>query len=152
VGGGADLLQDWAVRVVVLYESLQGHTRRAAELIGGACRQAGVDVSVREVTNIDLHELSQADLLFVGTWVDGFVLFGQRPGRAFKFNALPPIDGMPVVAFATYAINAGGMMKKFAKLLRGKGADVVMTRLLKRNHLERDVAPFVKDALGTLVA
>jgi flavodoxin len=140
------------VRVVVLYESLQGHTRQAAELIGGACRQAEAEVSVREVTSLDLHELSEADVVFIGTWVDGFVLFGQRPGRAFKFNALPPIDGKPVVAFATYAINAGGMLKKFTKLLRSKGADVVMARTLKRSRLHDDVAPFVKDALGALVS
>ncbi|MPY96247.1 MAG: hypothetical protein GEV08_25240 [Acidimicrobiia bacterium] len=140
------------MRIVVLYESLQGHTRQAAELIGGACQQAGAEVSVREVTNLDLHELAEADLLFVGTWVDGFVLFAHRPGRAYKFNALPPIDGMAVVAFNTYAIYPGGMMKKFVKLLRGKGADVIMTRQLKRNRLESEVAPFVKEALGLLVS
>ena len=140
------------MRVVVIYESFRGHTRRAAELIGGACRQAGVDVSVREVTNLDLHELAEADLLFIGTWVDGAILFGQRPGRAFKFAALPPIDGKPVAAFCTYAVNAGGMMRKFVKLLRGKGAEVIATRKFHRKRLEGDVADFVKEALGALVA
>lgn len=137
---------------MVLYESLQGHTRRAAELIGGACRQAGAEVSVRDVTNVDLHELATADLLFIGTWVDGFVLFGHRPGRAYKFNALPPIDGMPVAAFNTYAVNPGSMMKKFVRLLRGKGADVILTRQMRRNRLDAEVAPFVKEALGLLVS
>ena len=136
---------------MVLYESLQGHTREAAELIGGACRQAEAEVTVREVTNLDLHELSEADLVFIGTWVDGFILFGHRPGRAYKFSALPPIDGKPVVAFNTYAVRPGKMMKKFVKLLRGKGADVIMTRQLKRNRLDTEVAPFVREALSTLV-
>ncbi len=141
------------MRVVVIYESLQGHTRKAAELIGGACRQADVEVSVREVTNLDLHELAQADLLFIGTWVDGLILFGQRPGRSFKFAALPPIDGKPVAAFVTYAVNAGGVMRKWVKLLAGqKGADVIATRKLRRDKLVPDVADFVKEALALVVA
>ena len=37
------------MNVVVLYESMTGNTQRAAELIGGAVKAAGCDVSVRSV-------------------------------------------------------------------------------------------------------
>ena len=86
---------------------MTGNTRRAAELIGGALAAQGDEVSVRPVTDIDFHELAIADVAFIGTWVDGLVLFGQRPGRAGRLWKLPVLDRKPVGIFCTYAINAG---------------------------------------------
>ena len=80
------------MKAVVLFESMTGNTRRAAELIGGALAAQGDEVSVRPVTDIDFHELAIADVAFIGTWVDGLVLFGQRPGRAGRLRRLPVLD------------------------------------------------------------
>src|SRR5829696_1469559 len=70
------------MRAVVIYESLTGNTARAARLIAEAAREEGADVTIYPITAIGLKDLAEADIVFVGTWVDGLVLVGPRPGRA----------------------------------------------------------------------
>jgi hypothetical protein len=144
------LLERPAVKVVVLYESMTGNTRRAAELIGGAVAATGADVSVYPVTNPNLHELSVADLVFVGTWVDGLVLFGQRPGRATRLWKLPVLDHKPVAVFCTYAINAGKALDKTVAILVAKGARVVGSRQFRRDRIEQGVQEFVDAVLQSV--
>ena len=85
----------------------------------------GVEVTVYPITDIGLKDLAEADIVFIGTWVDGLVLFGQRPGRAGRIKAMPVIDGKRVAAFMTYAINAGKALDRFARVLDERGATVV---------------------------
>ena len=136
------------MKIVVLFESMTGNTRRAAELIGGAAQTRGHDVSVRPITAIDYHELSDADLVLLGTWTDGLVLFGQRPGRAGRLKKLPVIDRKPVGLFVTYAVNAGKVLDRFAALAEGLGADVVARQQLRRNDLEAGIDDFVDAAIA----
>ena len=111
--------------MVVIHQSRTGNTRRAAELIGGAVAATGATVAVRPVTNLDYGELALADLVFVGTWVDGLVLFGHRPGDAGKISQIPPLWDKKVVAFMTHALNPGNAADKLAALLSGNGAEGV---------------------------
>jgi menaquinone-dependent protoporphyrinogen IX oxidase len=138
------------MNVVVLYESMTGNTRRAAELIGGAVASTGADVSVHPVTDPDLHALSIADVVFVGTWVDGLVVFGQRPGRASRLWKLPVLDHKPVAVFCTYAINAGRALDKTADILRAKGARIVGAQQFRRDRIEQGVAEFVDEVLQSV--
>ena len=144
------------MNVVVLYESMTGNTRRAAELVGGAAKLAGCEVSVRSVRAIDLHELAQADLIFVGTWVDGLILFGHRPGGSRALRAIPVLDRKQVAIFMTYAVHAGGALAKFGRLMRGLGGELVAARLFKRSQLsagaDAEVGDFVADALSAVPA
>lgn len=133
------------MKAVVLYESMTGNTRRAAELIGGSLAAAGDEVAVRSVTDFDFHELSVADVVFVGTWVDGLVLFGQRPGRAGRLRKLPVLDRKMVAVFCTYAINAGHALDKTADILEARGAVIVGRHQFRRDRLELGVDDFVDD-------
>jgi Flavodoxin domain len=137
---------------VVIYESLTGNTARAARLIGEAVAAEGVDVSIYPITDIGLKQLAAADIVFVGTWVDGLVLFGHRPGRAGRIRQMPVIDGKRVAAFMTYAIHAGRALDRFADVLAERGADVVARTLLRRDRLEAGLNGFVQDALATVPA
>jgi hypothetical protein len=136
------------VKIVVLFESMTGNTRRASELIGGAALSRGNEVSVRPITAIDYHELADADLVFLGTWTDGLVLFGQRPGRAGRLKKLPVLDRKPVALFVTYAVNAGKVLDRFATLAEGLGARVVGQHQFKRNDLDAGLDAFVDTALA----
>lgn len=136
--------------VVVLFESLTGNTRRAAELIGGAAKVRGAQVAVRPMDAFDFHELARADLVFVGTWVDGFIVAGQRPGRAGRLRKLPVLDRKPVAVFLTYAINPGRALAKTEAVLRGRGANIVASQQFRRDRLERGVEDFVEDALSSV--
>ena len=150
------------MNVVVLYESMTGNTQRAAELIGGAVKAAGCDVSVRSVRAPDYHELARADLVFLGTWVDGLIIAGHRPGGRAALGKMPVLDHKQVALFMTYAVHAGGALKKFTKLVsERKGAEVVATHLVKRGKLKdgglvdglsAGMADFVADALSSVPA
>jgi len=139
-------------RAVVIYESLTGNTARAAQLIADEVAARGVDVVVYNITDIGLKELAEADVVFIGTWVDGLVLFGQRPGRAGRIKRMPVMDGKQVAAFMTYAINAGKALDRFSRVLGERGAVVVARGLLRRDHLDRGIDEFVSQALATVSA
>lgn len=139
-------------RAVVIYESLTGNTARAARLIADEVASYGVDVAVYPITDIGLKDLAEADILFMGTWVDGLILFGHRPGRAGRIKAMPVIDGKRVAAFMTYAIHAGKALDRFATVLEERGATVVARALLRRDHLDTGVGDFVSSSLATVPA
>jgi Flavodoxin domain len=140
------------MRAVVIYESLTGNTARAARLIADEVASRGIEVAVYPITDIGLKDLAEADVVFVGTWVDGLVLFGHRPGRAGRLKSMPVVDGKRVAAFMTYAIHAGKALDRFARVLEERGAVVVARGLLRRDRLERGVGALVDAALATVAA
>lgn len=140
------------MRAVVIYESLTGNTARAARLIGEAARAEGAEVAIYPITNIGLKNLAEADLVFVGTWVDGLILFGHRPGRKGRLASMPVIDGKRAAAFMTYAVHAGKALERFERVLEERGATVVTSRLFRRDRLADGVDGFVRDALATVPA
>ncbi len=137
-----------SMKVVVLHQSRTGNTKKAAELIGGAVQSSGASVSVRSVSNIDYKELADADLIFVGTWVDGLIMFGHRPGDSGKIKKVPKLWDKKVVAFMTHALNPGNAAEKMASLLEEHGANVLASRSLNRHHLELEAPAFANDALS----
>jgi hypothetical protein len=140
------------MRAVVIYESLTGNTARAAELIAAAAQRAGADVSLFDINAIGLKELAEADVVFVGTWVDGLILFGHRPGRNGKLRRLPVIDGKRAAVFMTYAVHAGKALDKLARVVEERGGTVVARQLFRRDNLEAGVDDFVHVALATVPA
>ena len=137
-----------SMKVVVLHQSRTGNTKKAAELIGGAVQSSGASVSVRSVSNIDYKELADADLIFVGTWVDGLIMFGHRPGDSGKIKKVPKLWDKKVIAFMTHALNPGNAAEKMASLLEEHGANVLASRSLNRHHLELEAPAFANEALS----
>jgi hypothetical protein len=128
-------------RAVVIYESLTGNTRAA-----------GAEVSVFPIDNIGLKELAEADVVFLGTWVDGLILMGHRPGRAGKLRRMPVIDGKRAALFMTYAVHAGKALERFSRVVEERGAVVVGRQLFRRDRIEVGVDDFVQNALATVPA
>lgn len=140
------------MRAVVIYESLTGNTARAARLVADEVAAHGVEVAVYPITDIGLKDLAEADIVFIGTWVDGLILFGHRPGRAGRLKTMPVIDGKRVAAFMTYAVHAGKALDRFAAVLDERGAQVVARTLLRRDRLEQGIGDFVASSLATVPA
>jgi menaquinone-dependent protoporphyrinogen IX oxidase len=135
------------VKAVVIYESLTGNTKFAAGIIGDELAHAGIDVVVCPITNIDYKSLAEADLVIVGTWTDGLVLVGQRPGRAGRLRKLPVIDGKRCVVFITYAVDPGHTLEKLTRILEQRGAEVLGGMAIRRTHLEEGARDFVNRVL-----
>lgn len=146
------LLPSADVRVAVLYESLTGNTERAGTMVAEAAAAAGADVSLASVVRPDLTALAAADLVIIGTWVDGLVVAGHRPGGAAHLHRMPVIDRKPVALYMTYALHAGRALDKFGALVAGRGGDVLGGRLLRRDRLAAGVDDFVLGALDRVTA
>lgn len=144
------MLEPGAVRTVVVYESLTGTTREAAELIGAELRAQGAEAVVCPIDDVDLTALAAADLVVVGSWVDGFIFVGQRPGRAGRLRGLPVIDGKKAAVFCTYAVDPGKTLTKLSDLVAERGGDVVGGIAIHRRKLEEGVTDLV-DRLLALV-
>ena len=138
------------MNIVVIHQSRSGNTKKAAELIGGAIASSENKVTVRSTENLDFKELADADLIFVGTWVDGLILFGHRPGDIGKLNLIPPLWGKNVVAFMTHAVNPVKAGSNFCSFLEAKGAKVISSRSINKRELDSEIRPFVKEAMAEL--
>lgn len=141
-----------AVNVVVVYESLTGNTRRAAEVIGAELGRRGVSSVVCNVTAIDYQALAHADLVIMGSWVDGIFVIGQRPGRAVRLESFPPIDGKRCFVFCTYALNPGRTLEKMTKIMEGRGAEVLGGMAIRRNRIDEGARDFVDRVLAAVPA
>jgi flavorubredoxin len=138
------------VNAVIIYESLTGNTRRAAELIAVALSKAGVITSICPVTQIDYQALSAADVVIVGSWTDGVFVVGQRPGRANRIRALPVLDRKNCVVFCTYALNPGKTLAKLSRIMEERGARVLGGMAIRRNNLEGGAREFVERLLDAV--
>ncbi|HVF31509.1 MAG TPA: flavodoxin domain-containing protein [Acidimicrobiales bacterium] len=140
------------MKAVVLYESLTGNTRKAAGMIGAQLERRGVGATVASVTAVPYQALAEADLVVVGTWTDGLVLFGQRPGRSGRLRKLPYISGKRCAVFVTYAIDAGNVLDKLVALMEDRGAEVLGGLAIRRDDLAGGSTDFVERVLEVVKA
>jgi hypothetical protein len=131
------------MRALVIHESLTGNTRAAARLIVAELEREGWEASECSSRQVDLSALQQADVVVVGTWVDGLVLFGQRPGGAGKLAKLPLLGGKPTYAYVTYAIDPGKTLDKLSAILAERGADVKGAMTIRRDQNVQGAADLV---------
>jgi len=140
------------MKAVVIYESLTGNTRKAAGFIGAGLERRGVETTVANITAIPYQALAEADLVIVGTWTDGLVLFGQRPGRSGRLKKLPYISGKRCAVFCTYAVDAGNVLDKLVSMMEDRGGDMIGGMLIKRDDLAGGAGDFVDRVLSVVKA
>jgi hypothetical protein len=136
---------------MVIYESLTGNTRKAAGLVAEGLASNDFDITAVSPTNaVDLRGLQAAELVVVGTWTDGILVVGQRPGRADRLRNLPAMNGKQAVVYCTYALNPGKTIDKLIGIVRGLGANVTGGLALHRRHLDVGAADYVDRLVSSL--
>ncbi len=120
--------------VLVAYESRGGKTKQAAEAIADACRSKGHDVTVVALSEVGQPALDAADVVFIGSWVEGFILFGVKPARAARtwLESCSSMADKTVALFCTYAVNPHSSLATMRALAEAKGAKVVAQRAMSR--------------------
>jgi hypothetical protein len=131
------------MRAVVIYESLTGNTRRAGEMIADRLSADGVPTTAMPITAVDYQALQAADLVIVGSWVDGLFVIGQRPGREGRIRSMPALGGKKAVVYLTYALDPGKALQKLAATVEARGADVLGGLTIRRDKLAQGVDDFV---------
>jgi hypothetical protein len=130
------------VRVVVIYESLTGNTRKASHIIADELIAAGHSAVVCPTTGVDHQALHDADVVVVGGWTDGLFFVGQRPGRAGRLRSLPALAGKRAVCFVTYALDAGKTLEKLIAIVEGLGATVEGGMTIRRDRIDTGAREF----------
>lgn len=140
------------MKALVIYESLTGTTRKAAVRIARGLRAAGIEATVSPASRVDHGALQEAELVVVGSWTDGLVFVGQKPGRQARLWSLPYLTGKQAFAYCTYAVDAGHAAEKLAAICEERGAQVVGSAKVHRFHLERDSDAVVEQVLAAVPA
>ena len=115
------------MKVAIVYDSSTGTTAKAAETMGKKMEELGHECQVQSVVQADIAAVSEADLICVGSWVQGLFIIRQHPtaGSMEFINQLGDLNGKQAVVFCTYKVAAGSTLPKMAQVLEGKGANVV---------------------------
>jgi hypothetical protein len=136
------------VNAVVIYESLTGNTAKAGRAIAAGLTAEGVPTRAFPITKIDYQALADADLVIVGSWVDGLILVGQKPGRLGRITSMPALAGKKAVVYLTYAIDAGRSLQKLSAAVEARGAEVLGGQTIRRDKLAPGVAELVERVLA----
>jgi flavodoxin len=137
------------MNILVAFESHGGRTRQAAEAIAAAVRRQGRQVAVRPVADLQPADVQAADVLFLGTWVQGAILFGVGPARARQWvPALPALAGKPVGVFCTYAFTPRGTLRMLGSMLEARGAAVMGGHAFHRRQPGEGAEQFAENVLG----
>ena len=142
----------WGMSAIVIYESLRGNTQRAGEMIAANLTAGGVPAIACAIDAIDLQALSDADMVIVGSWTDGFFFFGQRPGRPWRLAKMPVIDGKKAFVYCTYAKDPAQTLLHLGGIVRRRGGDVRGGFAIHRKNLDGGALEFVARLLGSEAA
>jgi ferredoxin/flavodoxin len=108
-------------RVLVLWYSQTGQTRRYARLIGCILEGKGLTVDARDMQEFDKKLLTNYDLIVFGTPV----FYYDTPSNVSEWlKTIPSIEGTPVAAFVSFGGPEGNQYNSSShilKLLAGRG-------------------------------
>ena len=115
------------MNIAIVYDSSTGTTAKAATAMGKMMVDHGHQCHVQSVTDADPADVSEADLICIGSWVEGLLIIRQHPtvGSMDFVERLGNLAGKQAVVFCTYKLAAGSTLSQMAKALEGKGAKVV---------------------------
>ncbi len=135
---------------IVIYESLTGNTRKAGEMIAAELSESGISTIACSIKAINLQQLSEADLVIIGSWVDGLFVVGQKPAGVRRLINLPVINGKKTAVYCTYALDSGKTLAKLAGIVERRGGDVIGGMAIKRSDLAGGASEFVDRLVGAL--
>ena len=107
---------------IILYGSSTGNTARIAAYVAGAFQAAGIEIEVKPVSTVELHDLLDYDVIFLGssTWGAGSLQDAMKP---FYFQ----IDS-EVVASKKMAVFGAGDSKSYPRSFC-KAVDLLQSKL-----------------------
>ena len=115
------------MNIAIVYDSSTGTTAKAAEAMGKTMEAHGHQCRVQSISLADPVDVSEADLICVGSWVKGLFIIRQHPteGTMRFIEQLGDLSGKNAVVFCTYKLAVGPTLRQMAKALEKKGAKVV---------------------------
>ena len=115
------------MNIAIVYDSSTGTTAKAAEAMGKAMEAHGHQCRVQPIASANPADVSAADLICVGSWVEGLLIIRQHPtqGTMQFIEQLGDLTGKNAIVFCTYKLAIGSTLRQMAQALEAKGATVV---------------------------
>ena len=115
------------MKVAIVYDSSTGTTAKAAQRMGKTLEAHGHQCRVQSIALADPADVSEADLICVGSWVKGLFIIRQHPteGTMRFIEQLGDLSGKNAIVFCTYKLAVGSTLRQMAQALEEKGAKVV---------------------------
>ena len=115
------------MNIAIVYDSSTGTTASAAKEMAKIFEEQGHQCHVQSVFQADPDEVSQADLICIGSWVKGLFIVLQHPTEeTMRFiERLGNLTGKKALVFCTYKLAVGPMLRRMTQRLEKKGAQVV---------------------------
>ena len=134
------------MKIAIVYDSSKGTTAKAAETMGKIMEEQGHQCRVQSVAQANSADVSEADLICVGSWVKGLFFIRQHPTEeTMRFmKQLGNLDGKQTAVFCTYKTAAGSTLRQMAKALEANGANVVGQFKYRGPEPNREFALFAK--------
>ena len=141
-------------RVLVCYCSEGGTTKAVAEEMVDQLNVRGARASALPIDEVGVKELASADVLMVGTWVEGFVVANVHPARAMRawLENVPMLGGRRVGVFCTYRVNPRSVLTEMSELITAKGGVVVAMDSFGPAEKHRTLHPTKPEALANRMA
>ena len=115
------------MNIAIVYDSSTGTTASAAKAMAQVFEKGGHHCQIQSVFQADPDEVSQADLICLGSWVKGIFVILQHPTEeTMRFiDRLGDLTGKQALVFCTYKLAIGSTLRQMAQGLEQKGAQVV---------------------------
>ena len=115
------------MKIAIVYDSSTGTTANAAQRMGKTLEAHGHQCRVQSISLADPADVSEADLICIGSWVKGLFIIRQHPteGTMRFIERLGDLAGKDVVVFCTYKLAIGSTLRQMAEALEEEGAKVV---------------------------
>jgi NAD(P)H-dependent FMN reductase len=109
---------------------------------------------VLPIAKVGAQELAAADVVVVGSGVEGFVVAGVRPAKAMRawLAGLPRMGGKPVAIFCTYGVAPKGALRSMRSALEATGAAVIAQAAFGPKEVAAHAGVFGPRAFGAALA
>jgi len=153
-GHGDDAASSRPTRVLVCYASVGGRTARAAQEIADGYATRGCIARVLPIAEVGARELAAADVVVVGSWVEGLVVTRVGPARSLRvwLDRLPRLGGKSVALFCTFGVSPKDTLRSMRRALEEKGAVVVAQAAFGSTELGANAGVFGPRAFGEELA
>lgn len=133
------------MNTTIIYDSKTGTTAAVSEAMRKAFDGRGHQCQVQSVAQASPGDISQADLVCIGTWVKGLFVIFQHPteGTMQFIKQLDNLKGKKVILFCTYKLAAGSTLRQMAAAVERKGATVIGQFKFRGSEPDGEFATFV---------
>lgn len=127
------------MKVAVVYWSTTGNTEAMAEEVALGVRDAGAEVLLAEMSEVEASTIAEYDRIILGAPAMGLEELDEFEVRPFCDALLPSLDGKEVGVFGSCGWSRGEWLLKWAKELAAAGATFLHAPVRGVGYPDEDV-------------